>query len=70
MSKTIKVKDETHIELEGLLRPRESFSDVVERLLMVYRKQAELLNVLEGGIRFRERLAQDLEERTAHVKET
>lgn len=54
MSKTIKLKDDTYKGLEGQLRPRETFDEAVSRLLEVSREVGELLNVLEGQIRYRE----------------
>lgn len=60
MSKTIKLTDETYKGLEEILRPRETFSEAVARLLLVYEQQFNLLNTIEGATRFRESQGQQL----------
>lgn len=61
MTKTIKVSQENYDKLVALMRPRESFDDVVNRLLDIREEADNLLNALEGGIRFSEERRRQLE---------
>ena len=67
MPKSIRVDGQTYDQLAGLLRPRESFNDVVVRLLAVNDKTTELLNVIEGSTKFREGQRERLESTGAPV---
>ncbi|MBU2060070.1 MAG: hypothetical protein KKB38_20360 [Gammaproteobacteria bacterium] len=49
MSKTLKVSDEIYQELEGLLQPRETFSQVIERILRTYRTIVGVAEALPGS---------------------
>lgn len=62
MTKTIKVTDGVYDQLTELLRPRETFNDVVERLLAVNRSALALLNQIEGQLRVRVNAVAKLEE--------
>lgn len=55
MSKTIKVSQENHEKLEALMKTRESFDDVVTRLIDIWDNTERLLDVFEGSQRFREK---------------
>lgn len=52
MSKGIKVSDQVYQELDLLRAKRVTFSDVVEGLLKMRLKAMELMNVLEGQLRY------------------
>lgn len=52
MPKSIRVDEPTYNRLAGLLRPRETFNDVVVRLLAVHDGAGHLLDALEGSIKF------------------
>ncbi len=54
MSKTIKLDESVYDRLTGLMGPKESYSQVVERILILFDKVGELRDVLEGKIRFEE----------------
>jgi len=49
MYKTIKVTEPVYQELAQMLRPRETFSQVVERTLAVYKAVRGLEPVLRAG---------------------
>lgn len=53
MSKTIKLEDKVYDKLTDLMGPKETYSQVVERILFLFDKMGELQNVLEGAIAFR-----------------
>lgn len=55
MSKAIKVEDHVYQALDLLRAKRATFSDVVEGLLQLRVKTLELMNVLEGDLRNKER---------------
>ena len=46
MSKSIKVTEPLYHELIGYMKPRESFSDVIERVLKVYRTVSDVSEIL------------------------
>ena len=50
---TIKVSDNVLARLQALQRPRESYSQVIERLLVVQEAWAMAGNVLEGQMKQR-----------------
>jgi len=52
MSKAIKVEDQVYQELDLLRAKRATFSDVVEGLLKLRVRVMELMNVLEGELRY------------------
>lgn len=54
MNHSIKVSEETYQELLKLQRPRETFSEIVERLLVVQSKLRELANIIEGQAAYAE----------------
>ena len=64
MSKTIKLDDVVYDKLTGLMRPKETYSQVVERVLMMFDKLGDLRNVLEGAIEYRKGQAERLEKQT------
>jgi hypothetical protein len=46
MRKSIKVSEQNYLELESLLEPRETFDDVVGRLLHVFRTMRTVSDTL------------------------
>lgn len=54
MSRTIKLEDSVYNTLTGLMGPKETYSQVVERILTLFDKMGELRNVLEGAARYRQ----------------
>ena len=62
MSKTIKLDDTVYNKLTGLMRPKETYSQVVERILLMFDKLGELKNVLEGAIEYRKGQMERLEQ--------
>lgn len=64
MPKSIRIDDSNYNRLAERLRPRESFNDVVGRLLNVNDKADELLNAIEGSIRMTERKIAELSSRS------
>ena len=64
MSKTIKLEDAVYNKLTGLMRPKETYSQVVERVLMMFDKLGELRDVLEGAAVFRQGQLERLEKQT------
>ena len=65
MSKSIKVKETTYERLLALQRPRETFSDIIERMLRVYAAIADVEDTLSPGHYLMERPKAD-----ARAKET
>ncbi len=55
MPKTIKVEDRVYDKLVSLLEPRETFSQVVERLLRVYATIKDVSDALGPGHYLKER---------------
>ena len=53
MSKTIKLEDKVYNDLTDLMAPKETYSQVVERILFLFDKMGELRNILEGAVAFR-----------------
>jgi len=53
MSRAIKVEDKVYDELERMKEGRQTFSDIIEVLLVTRLKTLELFGVLEGQIKFR-----------------
>lgn len=53
MSRAIKVEDRVYDELERMKEGRQTFSDIIEALLVTRLKTLELFGVLEGQIKFR-----------------
>lgn len=62
MSKSIKVSEENYHKIQALLRPRETYSDVITRLISTFEAAGELLIVIEGGLRYQESRRAKLEE--------
>jgi len=62
MSKTIKLEDKVYNKLTGLMRPKETYSQVVERILMMFDKLGELKDVLEGVVAFKKGQLERLEQ--------
>jgi predicted CopG family antitoxin len=62
MSKTIKLEDKVYIALTGLMGPKETYSQVVERILVLFGKMGELHDVLEGATAFRQGQKEILEQ--------
>ena len=62
MSKTIKLDDKIYDKLTGLMGPKETYSQVVERLLVFVDRQLEVLNALEGAAMFRQGQKERLEQ--------
>ena len=54
MSKTIKLDDQVYQDLEEFRDKRQTFSEAVENLLGARAQFCQLINVLEGRIRFEE----------------
>ncbi|MBU2685779.1 MAG: hypothetical protein KKF27_21270, partial [Gammaproteobacteria bacterium] len=54
VSKTVKLEDKVYNKLMTLMHPKETYSQVVERILILFDKMGELRDVLEGQIAFRE----------------
>lgn len=54
MSKVIKVDDKTYNELDHLRLGRQTFTDVISRLLESRLKVLEMMSVLEGQLGYRE----------------
>lgn len=54
MSKAIKVEDHVYQALDLLRAKRATFSDVVEGLLKLRQQTMELMNVLEGQLKYGE----------------
>lgn len=54
MSKSIKVSERNYNRIVGLLRPREAMDDVITRAFDTQEKARELLDTIEGSIKFRE----------------
>jgi len=52
MSKAIKVEDHVYQALDSLRTKRVTFSDVVEGLLKLRVQTMELMNALEGQLRY------------------
>lgn len=49
MSKTIRVSDQTYQALEGILAPRETFNEVILRILKVYQQMRTVSDSLGAG---------------------
>ncbi len=62
MSKSIKISEENYHKVQAQLRPRETYNDVITRLLLANEKAWELLNVIEGSLSFRVRQQERLME--------
>lgn len=65
MSKTVRIKDETYDELERMLRTRETFDDIIKRLLGIYRWAETATDVLEGTVQFKQWQRKQLEKSAA-----
>ena len=63
MSKTIKLEDAVYEKLTGLMWPKETYSQVVERILVLFDKMGDLRDILEGAIAFRKGQQERLEKR-------
>ena len=53
MSKAIKVSDEVYIQLGALMERRDTFSDVVSKLLKIQEQVDLLFTALEGATAYR-----------------
>jgi len=60
MSKTIKIDDAVYDQLTNLMRPKETYSQVVVRILLMFDKLGQLRDVLEGAIEYRKGQAERL----------
>ncbi len=65
MSKVIKVEEKVYDELDKQRAGRQTFSDVIESLLLSRLRILEMMSVLEVQIKFREWQRQQLEEKLA-----
>jgi len=63
MSKTIKLEDAVYNKLTGLMGPKETYSQVVDRILVLFDKMGDLRDILEGAIAFRKGQQERLEKR-------
>jgi len=54
MSKMLKVNDQVYSQLEALKVGHQTFSDVILELLTARLRIFELINVLEGQLKYRE----------------
>jgi predicted CopG family antitoxin len=74
MSKTIKLEDKVYDKLTGLMGAKETYSQVVERILILFDKMGDLRDILEGAIAFRkgqqERLKQQIHDPTISTVST
>ena len=61
MSKQIRVSDEVYERLHEMQRPRETFSELVERLMRVYKSLFEASNLLGSGYHLTERPKGDVD---------
>lgn len=61
MSKVIKVEDQIYQQLDTLRIGRQTFSDVIDDMLIARLRMLEAINVLEGSLRFREWQREQLE---------
>jgi predicted CopG family antitoxin len=62
VSKTIKLEDKVYDKLTGLMGPKETYSQVVERILKLFDKMGDLKDILEGAIAFRKGQQERLEQ--------
>jgi predicted CopG family antitoxin len=62
MSKTIKLDDPIYGKLTALMQPKETYSQVVERILTLFDKMGELRDVLEGAVAFQNHKREVLEQ--------
>lgn len=62
MSKTIRLEDQVYEKLTGLMRPKETYSQVVERVLTLFDRMGELRDVLEGAVEYRKHQNDSLKE--------
>ena len=65
MSKTIKLEDKVYDQLTELMRPKETYSQVVERILTLFGKMGELRDVLEGAVAFQKGQQERIEKEVA-----
>ena len=65
MSKAIKVDDNIYEELDKMKLGRQTYSDVIADLLMARMSIIQLLNALEGSLRYREWQREQLEKAAA-----
>jgi len=65
VSKTIKLEDRVYDRLTGLLLPKQSYSQTVERVLDLFDKMVELRSVLEGAVAFKNHQREVLEKQPA-----
>ena len=61
MSKAIKVEDQVYNDLDQIRSKGETFSNVIVELLSARLRILELINVLEGQLKFREWQREQLE---------
>lgn len=61
MPKNIQLRDEVYTRLENVRGKRETFSEVVDRLLTMLEKVGELRSILEGQVAFEKRKQERLE---------
>jgi predicted CopG family antitoxin len=61
VSKTIKLEDKVYEKLTLMMRPKETYSQVVERILLMFDKLGELRDVLEGLVAFKQGQLERLE---------
>lgn len=54
MSRAIKVEDQVYMDLDMIRGKGETYSQVVERLLEARLKMFELLNMIEGVLKYQE----------------
>ena len=64
MSKTIKLEDRVYDRLTGLLLPKQSYSQTVERVLDLFSKVSEFQSFIEGQIAFKNHQKGILERQT------
>lgn len=68
MARVIKVDDEVYMGLRELQAPRESYSEVVARLLDIWRALHGLEPILRGAIAYHEFKAQQAAEAAAALR--
>jgi len=64
MSKMLKVNDQVYNQLEALKVGHQTFSDVISELLNARLRIFELINIIEGQLKYREWQQQQLAELT------
>jgi len=61
--RSIQLQPEVYDRLTGLMGPKETYSQVVERILVLFDKMGDLRDILSGAIAFRKGQQERLEKR-------